>query len=127
MGTTRSHSRVRDRRVARRHATRWVATLLLAALAGCSYRALGLAPPEIDPKATFAAYRTHDGLAIARAEGGLTGTIDAAGWSELAPAYRVALGGNPQSHPALDLGDRAGNQKPSLTPRPESFFMYRWE
>lgn len=94
MGTTRSHSRVRDRRVARRHATRWVATLVLAALAGCSYRALGLAPPEIDPKATFAAYRTHDGLAIARAEGGLTGTIDAAGWSDLAPAYRVALGGN---------------------------------
>ena len=45
------------------------------------------------PHATFAAYRTHDGLAIARAEGGAAGTVDAAGWSGLAPAYRVEVGG----------------------------------
>jgi hypothetical protein len=70
---------------------RCCAVLVLAALAGCS--AMGLAPPDIDPQATFAAYRTHDGLAIARAEGGSTGTIDAAGWSGFAPAYHVELGG----------------------------------
>jgi hypothetical protein len=70
---------------------RCCAVLVLAALAGCS--AMGLAPPDIDPQATFAAYRTHDGLAIARAEGGATGTIDAAGWSGFAPAYHVELGG----------------------------------
>lgn len=73
-------------RVARR-----CATLVGAVLTGCS--AMGLAPPDIDPQATFAAYRTHDGLAIARAEGGSTGTIDAAGWSGFAPAYHVELGG----------------------------------
>jgi hypothetical protein len=70
---------------------RFLATLSVAALVGCS--AMGLAPPDIDPQATFAAYRTHEGLAIARAEGGATGTIDAAGWSAFAPAYRVDVGG----------------------------------
>src|SRR5262249_51155268 len=45
------------------------------------------------PHATFAAYRTHDGLAIARAEGGAAGTVDAAGWSGLAAADRVEVGG----------------------------------
>jgi hypothetical protein len=67
------------------------ATTVLAVLAGCA--TLGLAPPKLDPQATFAAYRTPDGLAIARAEGEATGTIDAAGWSGLAPAYRVRVGG----------------------------------
>ncbi len=74
--------------------SRWPVVLLLG-LTGCFYRALGLAPPEFDSKATFAAYRTHDGLEIARAEGGLSGTADAAGWSGLTPTYHLVLGGHP--------------------------------
>jgi hypothetical protein len=70
---------------------RWLAVLGLA-LAGCFYRTLGLAPPEFDPNATFAAYRTHDGMAIARAEGGSSGTLDAAGWSGLTPTYHLRIG-----------------------------------
>jgi hypothetical protein len=71
--------------------SRMLAATGLAMVTGCA--ALGLAPPSLDPNATFAAYRTPDGLAIARAEGGATGTIDAAGWSGLAPAFRVRVGG----------------------------------
>jgi hypothetical protein len=68
----------------------WLVTLVLG-LCACA-RPLGLAPPEFDSKATFAAYRTHDGLAIARAEGGSSGTLDAAGWSGLTPTYHLRLG-----------------------------------
>jgi hypothetical protein len=67
--------------------------LALPLVCGCS--ALGLSPPELDPNAQFAAYRTPDGLAIARAEGGRSGTIDAAGWASFAPQYRVRLAGEP--------------------------------
>jgi hypothetical protein len=70
---------------------RVVLALVLSFLAGCS--AMGLAPPEIDSQATFAAYRTSEGLTIARIEGGKTGTIDALGWSGLVPTYRVDVGG----------------------------------
>jgi hypothetical protein len=68
----------------------WLVALVLA-LSGCA-RTLGLAPPDFDPKATFAAYRTHDGLAIARVEGGAHGALDAAGWSGLTPTYHLRLG-----------------------------------
>ena len=72
-----------------------LALLVLAALCGCATvsSTAGLTPPDIDPQATFAAYKTHDGLTIARAPGGATGTVNAAGWSDLAPAYRVEVGG----------------------------------
>jgi hypothetical protein len=71
------------------------ALLVLATLWGCASvsSTAGLTPPEINPQATFAAYKTHDGLTIARVPGGATGTIDAAGWSDMAPAYRVEVGG----------------------------------
>src|SRR5262245_57447881 len=77
-------------------AARTVLTLLvLPVLWGCARvsSVAGLTPPDIDPGATFAAYRTHDGLTIARAPGGATGTVDAAGWSDMAPSFRVEVGG----------------------------------
>jgi hypothetical protein len=70
---------------------RAVLPVMVSVLAGCS--AMGLSPPEIDSRATFAAYRTSEGLTIARTEGGKTGTIDALGWSGLVPTYRVVVGG----------------------------------
>jgi len=86
MGRSCSSSRARP--------ARWLVVLVLG-LAGCLYRTLGLEPPEFDSNATFAAYRTHDGLAIARAEGGSSGTLDAAGWSGLTPTYHLRLGDVP--------------------------------
>jgi hypothetical protein len=68
-----------------------VLPLVFSFLAGC--RSIGLNPPEIDSQATFAAYRTNEGLTIARIEGGKTGTIDAAGWSGLVPTYHVVVDG----------------------------------
>ena len=68
----------------------WV---LLLGLPGCM-RTLGLEPPRLDPSATFSAYRTHDGFTIARAEGGKSGSIDPAGWSDWAPTFRVVLAGS---------------------------------
>jgi hypothetical protein len=78
---------------ARAHVARAARLMLVAVplLAGCA--AMGLSPPEIDSQATFAAYRTNEGLTIARIEGGKTGTIDAAGWSGLVPTYHVVVAG----------------------------------
>jgi hypothetical protein len=70
---------MRDHSLGRRNGRmpHFVLPLVLSFLAGC--RSIGLSPPEIDSQATFAAYRTNEGLTIARIEGGKTGTIDAAG------------------------------------------------
>jgi hypothetical protein len=77
--------------------------LLLLAFAGCATPdsdlrtrlgvAMGIDPPEIDKKATFAAYRTSEGFAIARIDDGRTGSIDAAGFSWLTPTFRVTVAG----------------------------------
>lgn len=62
--------------------------LLLAG--GCA--TMGLAPPNLDPAATFAAYRESGGFVLARADG-RSGAAAAAGWSGGAPRYAVELGG----------------------------------
>src|SRR4029077_1206939 len=104
-GEYRRRQGARVRRVARGRrmtvragAAAWPAALLRG-IAGCTKsdvasdlsRGMGLSPPEIDSKATFAAYRTHDGFNIARVNGQQTGTIDGAGWSGLAPTFRVEV------------------------------------
>ena len=71
---------------------------ILLLLPGCEGGGLsssvGLAPPDINANATFAAYRTSEGFTIARYEG-KTGNIDAAGWSGITPTFHVLIQGQP--------------------------------
>jgi len=71
--------------------------VMLYLLPGCEggfSSRVGLAPPDIDANATFAAYRTSDGFTIARYEG-KTGSIDAATWSGITPTFHVLIEGQP--------------------------------